>query len=30
LPAERMYLLTWQELLKRAEATFDPGVEPLY
>jgi hypothetical protein len=29
LPPERMHLLTWQELLKRAEATFDPGVRPL-
>ncbi len=26
---ERTHLLTWQELLTRAEATFDPGVRPL-
>jgi len=29
LSPERMHLLTWQELLVRAEATFDPGVRPL-
>ena len=29
LPSERTHLLTWQELLMRAEATFDPGVRPL-
>jgi hypothetical protein len=29
LPPERVHLLTWQELLTRAEATFDPGVRPL-
>lgn len=29
LPAERIHLLTWQELLARAEATLDPGVRPL-
>jgi hypothetical protein len=29
LPPEQMHLLTWQELLTRAEATFDPGVRPL-
>jgi hypothetical protein len=29
LPPERTYLLTWQELLARAETTFDPGVRPL-
>ena len=28
-PAERTYLLTWQELLARAEATMDPAVRPL-
>jgi hypothetical protein len=29
LPAERTHLLTWQELLARAEATLDPAVRPL-
>ena len=29
LPSERTHLLTWQELLVRAEATFDPDVRPL-
>jgi hypothetical protein len=29
LPPERTHLLTWQELLTRAEATFDPGVRSL-
>jgi hypothetical protein len=29
LARERTHLLTWQELLARAEATFDPGVRPL-
>jgi hypothetical protein len=29
LPPERTHLATWQELLARAEATFDPGVRPL-
>ena len=29
LPRERIHLLTWQELLTRAEATFDPDVRPL-
>ena len=29
LPPERTHMLTWQELLTRAEATFDPGVQPL-
>jgi hypothetical protein len=29
LPAKRTYLLTWQELLARAEATLDPAVRPL-
>ena len=29
LGPERTHLLTWQELLARAEATFDPGVRPL-
>jgi hypothetical protein len=29
LPAERIHLLTWQELLARAEATMDPAVRPL-
>ena len=29
LPPKRTHLLTWQELLTRAEATFDPGVRPL-
>ncbi len=28
-PAERTHLLTWQELLARAEATMDPAVRPL-
>ena len=29
LAPEQTHLLTWQELLVRAEATFDPGVRPL-
>ena len=29
LAPEQTHLLTWQELLARAEATFDPGVRPL-
>lgn len=29
LASERTHLLTWQELLARAEATFDPDVRPL-
>ena len=29
LPRARTHLLTWQELLTRAEATFDPDVRPL-
>jgi hypothetical protein len=29
LPPKQTHLLTWQELLARAEATFDPGVRPL-
>lgn len=29
LAPERTHLLSWQELLTRAEATFDPGVRPL-
>jgi hypothetical protein len=29
LPPEWTHLLTWQELLARAEATLDPGVRPL-
>jgi hypothetical protein len=29
LSPEQMHLLTWQELLTRAEATFDPSVQPL-
>jgi hypothetical protein len=29
LPAERTHLLTWQELLTRAEATLDPALRPL-
>jgi hypothetical protein len=29
LGPERTHLVTWQELLVRAEATFDPGVRPL-
>lgn len=29
LPPEQTHLTTWQELLARAEATFDPGVRPL-
>lgn len=29
LPQERTHLLTWQDLLTRAEATFDPHVRPL-
>jgi hypothetical protein len=29
LPSEQTHLLTWQELLVRAEATFDPDVRPL-
>lgn len=29
LLAERTHLLTWQELLARAEATLDPAVRPL-
>jgi hypothetical protein len=29
LPAERTRLLTWQELLARAETTLDPPVRPL-
>lgn len=29
LPAERIHLLTWQELLARAGATMDPAVRPL-
>ncbi len=29
LAPERTHLLTWQQLLARAEATFDPGVRPL-
>jgi len=29
LPPERTHPTTWQELLARAEATFDPGVRPL-
>lgn len=29
LPAGRVHLLTWQTLLARAEATFEPGMQPL-
>ena len=29
LGPERTHLLTWQDLLARAESTFDPGVRPL-
>ena len=29
LPPERTHLVTWQEMLARVEATFDPGVRPL-
>jgi hypothetical protein len=29
LPKERTHLLTWQTLLERAKATFDPAVRPL-
>jgi hypothetical protein len=29
VPPERTHLLTWQELLTGAEATFDPDVRPL-
>jgi len=29
LPPERVHLVTWQALLARAKATFDPGVRPL-
>ena len=29
LAAEQTHLLTWQEMLERVEATFDPGVRPL-
>jgi hypothetical protein len=29
LGSEQAHLVTWQELLTRAEATFDPGVRPL-
>lgn len=29
LPARQTHLLTWQQLLARAEATFDPAVQPL-
>lgn len=29
LPTRQTHLLTWQQLLARAEATFDPAVQPL-
>ena len=29
LPTERTHLVTWQALLDRAKATFEPGVRPL-